>query len=235
MKYLNKDIFSAYLMGEREFSEIGKPLINFSCVKHRNFGFKVEDVYFRHECDDCWFRMESKSLEPNTELLHFTKQSNKSFDFKKSYEIVFHVKVISTIGNYYYEFMDKSWMQDFWMAATNQQLTDVEIFVGSANKIMEAHRVILASRSPVLKELLSRIRTTEKSVVTFGSHFDRDVVKHFLKFLYTGHLETSDGLKQLLALAIKYQVETLKNLCQLANRVPDAEQVANSLLALALG
>ena len=122
------------------------------------------------------------------------------------------------------------------MTATSEQLTDVKIFSGSKNKIMEAHRVILSSRSPVLKELLSRIRTTEKSVVTFSSHFDRDIVEHFLKFLYTGHLETYDGLEQLLALAIKYEVETLKNVCcQLANLVPDAEEVANSLLALALG
>lgn len=237
MKFLNEDIFSAYLMGVREFSRIRKPLINLSCVKLRHFGFKVEDVYFRYECDDCWFRMKSKSLDPNTsELLHFTAKSKKSFDYSnKSYEIVFHVKVVSTIGNYYYQFMDTNWIRDLWMAATSEQLTDVEIFSGSTNKIMEAHRVILSSRSPVLKELLSRIRTTEKSVVTFSSHFDRDIVRRFLKFLYTGHLETYDGLKQLLALAIKYEVETLKNVCQLANRVPDAEEVANSLLALALG
>ena len=60
--------------------------------------------------------MESKSLDPNTsELLHFTAKSKKSFDYsKKSYEIVFHVKVVSTIGNYYYQFIDKSWMSDLY-------------------------------------------------------------------------------------------------------------------------
>ena len=60
--------------------------------------------------------MESKSLDPNTsELLHFTAKSKKSFDYSKiSYEIVFHVKVVSTIGNYYYQFIDKSWMSDLY-------------------------------------------------------------------------------------------------------------------------
>ena len=49
------------------------------------------------------------------------------------------VKVVTTIDNYYCEMMDTNWMTDFWTAATNKNLTDVEILVGTV-KVMEAHR-----------------------------------------------------------------------------------------------
>ncbi|EFX81533.1 hypothetical protein DAPPUDRAFT_242278 [Daphnia pulex] len=51
---------------------------------------------------------------------------------------------------------------------------------------------------------------------------DIDVVKHFLKFLYTGCLEISATIKQLRELAKMYEMETLMEICQLANCSPDA-------------
>jgi hypothetical protein len=93
-------------------------------------------------------------------------------------------------------------------------LTDVEIFVGTA-EVMEVHRVILCARSPVLNESLNKISNTgNKSIVTFEAEFDVEIVKSFLNFLYTGSLKTTDGAKQLSKLATIYQVETLKNVCQ---------------------
>jgi hypothetical protein len=148
-------------------------------------------------------------------------------------ELIFDIRTVSTIGNYYYEMMDEYWLKDLWLAATNQMLTDVEIFVGTG-KVMEAHRVILCARSPVLNASLNKIsNTSEKSIVTFGQEFDVEVVKHFLNFLYTGTLKTSAKVKQMSQLAAMYQVETLKSVCQLLNaNPPDAEEVTNHLLEL---
>ena len=72
-------------------------------------------------------------------------------------------------------------------------------------------------------------------LIKFGAEFDVGVVKNFLNFLYNGSLETSatsksTNYKQLLKLATLYEVETLKKICQLANNVPDAEEVTNCLL-----
>ena len=179
--------------------------------------------------------MESKDSQKNAELLHFTAQPK--CDRRTNFQL--DIKMVSTIGNYYYEMMDKDWMNDFWTAATEQKLTDVEIFVGTV-KLMEAHRVILSARSPVMNETINKISDIGKSVCTFDAEFDVDSVKHFLKFLYTGSLETSGisnsnkNHQQLFKLATTYEVlETLKNICQFADVAePNVEELTNSLLGL---
>jgi speckle-type POZ protein len=129
--------------------------------------------------------------------------------------------------------MDDDWMKHFWKAATKQKFTDVEIFVGPV-KVMEAHRIILSARSPVMDASLRKTRSTGKSTFTFGAELNVKMVKNFFKFLYTGLLESSASNKQLLELATQYKVETLKNICQLANGAPlDVEEFTNSMLQLA--
>ena len=115
-----------------------------------------------------WFKMESKHLQKNAELLqYFTAQSEFDVKFNILNTVSFDIKIASTICNYYYDMMDDAWMKDFWTAATNKKLTDVEIFVGTV-KLMEAHRIILSSRSPVLNEAPNKISDTGKFVLTFG-------------------------------------------------------------------
>ncbi len=98
---------------------------------------------------------------------------------------------------------------------------------------MEAHRVILCARSPVLNEYLNNISNKSKSIVTFGAEFDVDIVQHFLNFLYTGSSKSTDNLYQLSKLAKMYQVDTLKNVGQLLNaNPPDAEELTDYLLQL---
>jgi hypothetical protein len=241
MKYHNEDIFFVYFSGGTEINshqtkKISKPVFHLSCSKHRKFGLKFEEVCFISMSHMAWHwdKMESKHCQKNAEILQdFTIQSE--LDFHSGAAVYFDIKVISTIGNYYYEIMDDAWIKDFWIAATNQKFTDVEIFVGTV-KLMEAHRVILSARSPVLNEALNKISDTGKSIVTFDAEFDVAVVKNFLQFLYTGSLETSASKstshKQLLKLATMYEVETLKNMCELANHAPDVEEITNYLLQL---
>ncbi len=243
MRYQNENIFSAYFTGEKvtnptdKTTAISKPVIHFSCSKHRKFGLKIEDVYCKHDWSH-WLKMESKHLQKNAELLqYFTAQSEFDIKFPFLTTVSFDIKIASTIGNYHYNMMDDAWMEDFWTAATNKKLTDVEICVGTAVKLMEAHRVILSARSPVMNAALNKISDTGKAVFTFDAEFDVDIVKFFLNFLYTGSLKTfatseSPSYKQLLKLATLYEVETLKNLCQLANHVPDVEEFTNCLLLL---
>jgi hypothetical protein len=177
--------------------------------------------------------MESKNCQRNAELLHFAAQLDCDVYLSEVPQpVLFDVKVVSTIGNYYYEMMDDKWPTDFWVAATNQKLTDVEIFVGTV-KVMEAHRIIFCAQSPVLNESLNKISHAGKSIVTFGAEFDVDTVKNFLNFLYTGSLKTCARSKQLSKLAKMYGVETLKNVCQLLNvNSSDVEELTNCLIQL---
>ncbi len=215
------------------------PVIHLSCAKHRSFGLQLEDVYCNlQEVEGVysnlrehnqWLKMESNNVQKNAELLHFAAQTNWKLGQDYYHPVNFDIKFISTIGNYYYEMMDKHWCKDLWAAATNKKLTDVEIFVGTV-KVMEAHRVILSPRSPVLNASLSKISNTGKSVVTFGVEFDVEIIKNFLNFLYTGSLKTNTS-KQLRKLAKVYDVETLKNVCQQINAsLPDVEELTNCLI-----
>jgi hypothetical protein len=237
MQYQNEDIFLADFTGQRESNENGtvlvrKPVIHLLCPKLSSFGLKVEDIYLSGVLQKRynWYKMESKNLIKNVELQRFTAQPLSCL--KSDFVIYINIKIISTIGNYYYELMDDAWRSDFWTAATNQKLTDVEIFVGTV-KVMEAHRVILSARSSVLNASLRKINNTGKSIVTFGAEFDVDIVKIFLKFLYSGSLDSSASHKQLLQLATTYKVETLKSMCQLANGAPlDVEDLTSCLLQI---
>jgi hypothetical protein len=244
MQYQNENIFIAYYTKEKEIDsqlnqdDISKPIIHFSCAKHRSFGLQVEDIYCGMQGLGTlgyiqWLKMESKRFQKTAELLHFAAQALLNFSKENlQFLVYFDIKTVSTIGNYYYEMMDDKWSTDFWMAATNRKLTDVEIFVGTV-KVMEAHRVILCARSPVLNESFNKISNTAgKSMVTFEAEFDVDTVQHFLNFLYTGSLKTTDNVQQLGKLASMYEVETLKNICQLFNRVPDVEELTANLLQL---
>ena len=238
MQYQKEDAFFAYFTGHVSSDRrvTTKPVVHFSCAKHRRFGWKVEDIYC---CDTQlqghkkWLKMEEKKFKNNAELLlHSTVQLEHDVAFVVN-PYSFDVKIISTIANYCYEMMDNGWLVEFWSAATKQKFTDVEIFVGTV-KVMEAHRVILSARSPVLNATLSKIsNNAKKSIVTFGPEFDVDIVKDFLNFLYTGSLKTSPRGQQLSKLAAMYEVETLKNVCQLIDvNPPDVEELTDCLLQL---
>jgi hypothetical protein len=169
-------------------------VIHVTCAKHKRFGLKVEDVYCSLQEPNQWYKMEPKKSNENAEILqHFTVQfETLDFNYQRDICITFDIKTISTIGNYHYELMDQNWWMDLWNAAKKKNLTDVEIFAGTV-KVMEAHRVILSARSPVLNSSL--ISNTEKSIVTFGAEFDFYTVKYFLKFLYTGCLNFCPKVK----------------------------------------
>ncbi len=241
MEFLNEDFFIAYYTEQKKIDsqvsqgDTSKPVIHFTCAKHRTFGLQIEDIYCGMEESSTrgynrWFKMEPKHHQTNAGLLHFTIQALLGFSEENlQFRVYFEIKTISKIGNYFYEMMDDKWTTDLWLAATNQKLTDVEIIVGTV-KVMEAHRVILCARSPVLNESITKISNTGKSIVIFGPEFEVHMVHYFLKFLYTGRLEITDSSHQLGKLATIYQVETLKNICQLLNRLPDVEELTNCLI-----
>jgi hypothetical protein len=245
MQYQNQDIFVAKVirsgyryLHRNEFRS--KPLIHLSFAKNRSYGLHVEDIYCNTKtvCEELtWSKMESKKLQTN-ELVRFTvrlQDINCSYIYPTIQQFNFEIKMISRISNYYYQLMDEAWLKDLWTAATDQKLTDVDIFVGT-NKVMEAHRIILSARSPVLNIVLNKASSLMKSIVTFGAEFNVDIVTLFLQFLYTGSLENANkdiNYKQLLELATFYEVETLKNFCQVASAFPpDVEDLTSSLLEL---
>lgn len=224
IEYQNEKLFAPHLTGKILCSQhIDHPWIHLICVNHRNFGLKVAGVFCSMDYCRTWIKMKPRRAD-DVELFLFVAQANETF---YSCNVHFRIEMTSTIENYHYEMMDTSWTTQLWQAALDQQLTDVEIFVGATK--MEAHRVVLSARSPVLSVLLDNVSHV-KSSIAIEKNMDVDVVKHFLKFLYTGCLEMSATNKQLLELAELYEVKTLVKICQLANCIsPDVTSKLEAL------
>ncbi len=180
------------------------------------FGFSIVDAFF---CDTEKSKFHKIRGVTSKKTTAFQRSATRPISAIKINSLLYSidVKVVSTIDNYYYQMMDRDWMTDFWTATTNKKNTDVEIFVGTV-KVMEAHRLILSARSPVMKEALIKNCETGKYVFRFEAEFDAAVVENFWNFLYTSSLETFAckyiNYKQLLKLATLFEVETLKNICQ---------------------
>jgi hypothetical protein len=244
MRFLNENFFYCYFTGEKvtdptdkTIFTISKPVFHFSCSKHHRFGLKAEGVYCKQECRDLkWINMEEKHFQSNPELLlHFSAQMELDVQFRIPTQVYFDVKIVSTIDNYSYKIMDNSLMDQFWTAATEQKLTDVNIFVGTV-KVMESHRFILSARSPILNAAFNKMSDVENPpVIKFEPEFDVGVVKIFLNFLYTASLGISTtskvtNYKQLLKLATLYEVETLQSIVQVTDDISDVEEFTDCLL-----
>jgi hypothetical protein len=220
--YQNENLFSLHLK---------EGMVHFICVNNRKF---VDQVLYSTNYTN-WSKMNPKNTKQKwekSEMLFFVAKADINFEKLGQQSIVFDIKMLSTIPNYCYEMMDKSWGIQLWEAAyLHAWFTDVDIFIGP-KKIMEAHQVILSARSPVLCTLLDNLKQEGKATIVFPKTYDQFVVENFLYFLYTGSSKISFKNKQLLQLAVEYKVETLTKVCQLAIVVPpDVNEVTNFLLS----
>ena len=144
--------------------------------------------------------------------------------------ITFGVYITECLEQYRYQLSDVLFAEQLWTAALNKQWTDVEFAV--KNHVFAAHRAILAARSPVLFSSFkpgiadSRIKIDHTSPMAF---------EIFLQFLYTGIFRgnTNKGInEEVLHLADKYQLTTLKSLCQLALQDIGANQLTAFAMAM---
>ena len=139
-----------------------------------------------------------------------------SDSFEVPCRIFFYVKLSSMVSNFGHKFVDSTWKEQLWASAVNKQFTDVEFLVGDES--ISAHRSLLSARSPVFAAMFaSGMEETITGQVCIEDA-DFSTFCDFLKFLYTGTLESSVKKEKLLAVADKYQVETLLNVCKLATK-----------------
>ena len=156
----------------------------------------------------------------------FTAKVDTNVNYSTGELFVFRIKIISTIQNNGFHVVDATYSTgDLWCEL---DFTDVDLLVGQEK--FEAHRVVLSARSPIFETLLSNISNTGRPTLTIRADVEFTIMEEFLKYLYNGSLEISANNKQLLALAEMYQVETLKEICQLAVREVDVEDITDHLL-----
>ncbi|XP_044010139.1 speckle-type POZ protein-like B [Aphidius gifuensis] len=96
----------------------------------------------------------------------------------------------------------------------NEKLADVTIKVGQ--KSFRAIKGILGARSPVFSAMFNHEQLKEnKNNEVAIEDIEEDVFEEFLHFIYTGESPNVDKMPmELLAVAEKYQVDCLKNICE---------------------
>ena len=91
-------------------------------------------------------------------------------------------------------------------------LTDVTLQV--KGKFLKAHKLILAATSPVFKVMFQDGTKEQQSGQVNIEDIDTNVFEEFLRFIYTGDVRHLPEIAEdLLAVADKYQVQSLKYTC----------------------
>jgi len=162
----------------------------------------------------------------------FEKFFNRSTEFAKhvpndTLTIVFDI----TVAQYVESFQQKNYSnkmeslskkfhqdqmsQDLGQLFRNNDFADVVITCG--NKKFECHRNILTSRSPFFKAMFSSSVKEEKygRVSVEMKNMDPQVLENLLQYIYTCEAANIDSLtKELFLAAEEYQIEKLKELCE---------------------
>lgn len=105
--------------------------------------------------------------------------------------------------------------EDFGKLLENKEFCDMEIVCGG--EIFSCHQVIISARSPVFRAMFqAKMKESESRKVTIED-IKPEIMAEMLYFLYTGLVKkdvSKDSVVDLLVAADKYQMDTLKNICQ---------------------
>ena len=124
--------------------------------------------------------------------------------------------------------------EDFGKMLENKEFCDMEIDCGG--EIFPCHRVIVSARSPVFRAMFrAKMKESESRKVTIED-IKPEIMAEMLYFLYTGLVRkdvSKDSVVDLLVAADKYQMDTLRNICQ--DKLSSALDAKNVIEFLILG
>lgn len=203
--------------------------LTFLSFNHNQIGCKIDEVLYCRDWQDHDWATQTKMLERPTNHESILQTFAHTDVYASQFNLKFYVKMVSSVTNFGYRIVDTLWKDQLWTAAVEKQFTDVEFLVG--DKSLGAHRFLLSAVSPVFAAMFqSGMEEALTGKVRIGD-VDPGTFKHFLEFLYTGRVETAAKKEELLAVADKYQVETLVHLCKLATEPENMEDITEAFFA----
>lgn len=140
--------------------------------------------------------------------------------------ITFFVEITEHGTPYEHDIQDALLPTQMLSALQNGFFTDVTFHVGSRQ--FSAHRVVLSARSTVFDKMFDEDWQESDPIVI--DDIDATNFEHLLHFLYTGFLSVSANNTQLKAAAEKYNLVTLKSLCEEADTSMDEEEATSTLI-----
>ncbi|XP_044010299.1 speckle-type POZ protein-like [Aphidius gifuensis] len=145
---------------------------------------------------------------------HTPKQYNDNNDLKIRCTITMPRKLTNSSGGISSFDAKQQLIKDWKKLLLNEKSADVTIQVGQ--KSFRAIKGILAVRSPVFAAMFDheQFKENENNDVVIED-IEEDVFEEFLHYIYTGEsLKVGKMPMELLAVAEKYQVNCLKNICE---------------------
>jgi len=130
------------------------------------------------------------------------------------------------------EYHQKQLLHDFSMLNLTKDHSDVIVRCGS--KVYNCHKNILASRSPVFKSMLE-VNMKEKASGNIEiENMETAVLEDLLEYIYSGVAPNVEAhAQELFAAADQYQLETLKELCEV--KICEKIDISNCIDHLFLG
>ncbi|XP_011863439.1 PREDICTED: speckle-type POZ protein-like isoform X2 [Vollenhovia emeryi] len=123
-------------------------------------------------------------------------------------------------------------LNNFGLLLENEKFCDVTLTV--RGKEFQVHKAILVAQSPVFNVMFENEMKEKKTNQVDIDDMDPEVLKEMLRFIYTGKVTNLEKMAGgLLAASDKYQLNTLKVLCQEALRKSLTIENAAEILILA--
>ncbi len=127
--------------------------------------------------------------------------------------------------------MDCLLKEHLWSSIKNPDFTDFVILTRGIQ--FPVHQFILAARSPVFAALFKTKKRSKSEIVKPQQeidYVDPACMEQFLKFIYTGEIEGPiKNCQMMMKLATTFQVNTVKNLCEVASHEIDEHAMMTSL------
>ena len=225
---LTTDGRTSWCVGVKYNPRLSRYVLYLISTGNSQFGTDLVDVFF-------------KTTHASTARLQMNLMANYESTKIFSYELIewktpvicnFWVSVAETCDKYCYQLTDRLMADQMWSAATNCLFTDIQFDVDG--RIFNAHKVIVAARSPVLAAMFQNDMAEARSNKVRIEDMEADVFENLLYFLYTGKLTLSSDSRELYAAADKYQVDTLKLLCQEISHEMDASSITSLVMSVLL-
>ncbi len=224
MKYLKNDSFQAGLKVLSHWDLLPSgvlPKLIFATTDLNKLGLKATGVSFSiggmndekiEEMD--LIKSSTSSGETAVQLFTSTLASVSgyisSFTEDINFTIRFTVHLSGIVDNYRISQIDGLLISQ--MSSLNEAGTDFKV-ISRDGQELAVHKFVLAARSPVFAALFSK----EKTIKSYHEMVCMvETMNRFIKFIYTGKFDGSDG--ELWKLASKYKIDTLENLCQAASK-----------------
>jgi len=123
-------------------------------------------------------------------------------------------------------------VQDLDSALLSKNHSDVT--VECDGKEFHCHQVILTTRSPVFQTMLESSKKEKEKRTVEVNDMNFEVLEDLLKYIYTGHApNVDDHVEELFAAAERYQLDKLKELCEV--KLCSRLEITNCVDLLILG